>query len=314
MQEWRKTSIGQTQIDVLLFEQFSNHALANSIEPLRVANTVLRRQAYAWRILTPDDRPVVSSSGLPVSPTASFADRLGGSILMVLPSYGVRAHATSDCLAALRAAARRYDVIAGLDMGSWLMAAAGLLSGQQATIHYDELDAFAEAFPEVHVVRRRWVQDGNRLTCGGAMASFEMVQALIGATHGMAVALEVGAVLMASGPVRQTDRRATGDPLVDAAVARMEGAVETPVPISDLARALGISTRDLSRRFTRRLGASPGTVYRRIRLGVGRRLAEQAGMSIAESAARTGYADASAFTRAFRREFGETPSVSRQVR
>jgi AraC-like DNA-binding protein len=45
------------------------------------------------------------------------------------------------------------------------------------------------------------------------------------------------------------------------------------------------------------------------------RLVEDTGLSVAEIAGRVGYADASAMTRAFRREFGATPQdLRRRVR
>ena len=79
------------QIGVLLFERFSNHCLANAVEPLRAANTLSRRRLYAWRFLTPDGRPVTSSGGMPVLPEMRLADHPGGACLLVLPSYGFRA-------------------------------------------------------------------------------------------------------------------------------------------------------------------------------------------------------------------------------
>ena len=53
------------------------------------------------------------------------------------------------------------------------MAAAELLEGRRATIHWDVLESFAEKFLNVDSVRQRVVKDGNRITCAGAMASFD---------------------------------------------------------------------------------------------------------------------------------------------
>lgn len=312
MPDWRKDERGTERVDVLLFERFSNHCLANALEPFRAANAVLRHPAYAWRILTHGDARVTSSSGLPVLPTASLADQPRGTLLMVLPSYGYRAFETPPCLAMLRAAASRYDTMAGLDTGSWLMAAAGLLDGCRATIHDDEFDAFAERFPDVRAERQRWIADGARLTCGGASAAFEMVLDRIGATHGMATSLEVAALFLAPAPPAALGHSAPiGDRIVRAALARMATELEAPVPIAAVARDAGVGSRELSRRFVRALGASPGTAYRRMRLLAARRMVEGGAMSVAEIAARTGYTDASAFTRAFRREFGAPPRALR---
>ena len=229
----------------------------------------------------------------------------------MLPSYGFRELATPRCARALREAARRYDAIAGLDTGSWLLAAAGLLDGRRATIHFDEFDAFAERFPEVRAERRRWIADGDRLSAGGATTAFELVLDGIGATHGAAAALEVASLFLAPVAAGRTPVRARGDRIVEAALARMEAAIEAPLPVARLARELGCGQRELSRRFARALGAPPQTVYRRIRLAAARRMVERDAMPVSEVAARCGYIDASAFTRAFRQEFGAPPRALR---
>lgn len=314
MPNWRASGPvdgGPLRFDVLLFERFSNHCLANLVEPLRAANTVLRRPAYAWRILTPGDAGVASSSGLPVRPTASLRDRPGGDALFVVSSYGHREHATPLTARMLRAAAARYGMVAGLDTGAWLLATAGLLDGREATIHPDEWDAFAEGFPEVRAVRRRWVADRDRASAGGGAATFEMVLETITESYGAAAALEVSTLFMAGSEASRPAIRAGGDPLVARAVTVMEAAVEAPLPLSAVARAAGCGPRELSRRFRRAMGAAPGTVYRRTRLLAARRMLEAGGVTVAEVAARCGYADASAFARAFGREFGAPPRAFR---
>ena len=311
MQFRQKNPVTSQRFDILLFERFSNHCLANLMEPLRAANSVLRRRAYEWRILTLDDREVASSSGLPVRPTASLRTRDGGDGLFVVTSYGYRSLVTPRCLAVLRAAAGRYDAVAGLDTGSWLMAEAGLLDGRPATIHYDEFDVFSERFPQVDARRRRWIVDGNRLTAGGATTTFELVQELIGSRHGTAATLEIAELFMASGAPSGQPARVGSDRLVDRALTRMAATVEAPVSVDAIALEMGCGTRELSRRFVRALGAPPGIVYRRTRLLAARRMVERDGMPVAEVAMRCGYGDASAFTRAFRREFGIAPRALR---
>ncbi len=311
MPNWQENARAPQRFGILLFDRFSNHCLANLMEPLRAANTVLGRRAYDWRILTPGDAGVTSSSGLPVGPTASLRDRPGGDALFVVSSYGHLGHATPAGARMLRAAAGRFGTVAGLDTGAWLLAAAGLLDGREATIHHDEWDAFAERFVHVDAVRRRHVLDGDRLTCGGAAATFEMVLDLIGAAHGAAVTLEIASLFMMGGAMDRPALRVPADPPVARAIARMKANVEEPLPLPELARAAGCGPRELSRRFRRAMGAPPGTVYRRIRLVAARRLLEAGGVPVSEVAARCGYGDASAFARAFRREFGAAPRALR---
>ena len=189
-----------------------------------------------------------------------------------------------------------------------MLAAAGLLDGRRATIHFDEFDAFSEQFPEVRAERARWIDDGDRLTASGAVTAFEMMMALIARTHGTALTLRIASLFSASDPSapgplapRGNDRR------VARAVALMEANVEYPLRLPQLAEAAGCNQRDLEVRFARVLGATPRKVYSFVRLGAAHRLVSETSLSVAEIADRTGYDDASAFTRAFRKTFGKTP-------
>lgn len=315
MQEWKKRAERPQTIAVLLFERFSNHCLANTVEPLRAVNEILEREVYDWSFVTLDGKAVTSSSGLPVLPEARLSDHPGGDILMVMSSYDMAAHATPKAIRALKSAARRFDKLIGLDTGSWVMAAADLLDGKRATIHWNELTTFSEAFPAVDAVSERWVFDGNIATCGGAMTAFDLVREMIRRDHGEAIRLEIEAFflhLSAEQP-RHLTVNVQGPGLVYDALSRMTDAIEAPVAIEDLARQLKTTSRSLSRAFVAELGAPPQTVYKRLRLSAARRFAEQSDYSIAEIALRCGYANAAAMTRAFKSEFGRTPSSYRRT-
>ena len=289
-------------VGICLYPRFSNHCLANALEPLRAANDLSGDPLYRWHLLTPDGSTAVSSSGLPVMPQNKLADAPGGNLLMLLPSYDHEAQTIHA--RALRTAAYRYDRVAGLDAGAWLMAHAGLLNGYRAVIHADLLRDFEAAFPDVTVLASRWVEDGRWLTAGGATAAFDLMLHLIRRCHGAALAQAVAALFLAGPSAGPPDR------LVAGAISIMEQTIEAPVPLAELAHRLGVTTRTLTRRFARATGETPGQVYVRLRLDAGRRALE-AGAGVADAAFRAGYSDASAFARAMRRRFGTAPSELR---
>lgn len=306
MRTWLDPSAAPQRIGVLLFEAFSMHCLANTIEPLRAANSFAGRKIYDWHFLSLDGGPVTSSSGLLVAAHEKLADHRG-EMLVVMPSYRFLEHASAETARALRAAAGRHEILAGFDTGSWLLAAAGLLAGRKATIHWEEIDRFAEAFPDVEVIRARHVTDGNRITCGGALTAFELVMELIGQRHGEALRLEVATLFMspeATGPQSAPSARGRS---VARAVALMQENLEAPLPIGDIARRVGRRQKELEARMKAELGATPQAVYRRLRLILARKLVIETDLSISEIALRTGYQDPAAMTRAFRGEFGLAP-------
>lgn len=306
-------SAATQQFNLLLFENFSNHCLANMVEPLRAANTLARQHLYSWQFFTLDGAAVHSSSGLMVTPHGALGTERGD-MLVVMPSYGFLDLDRWDTTRRLRSAAGRHKSLAGLDTGSWLLARTGLLDGHRATIHWEELARFEEAFPEVDAVRERFVMDGTRITCSGAMATFDLVSALISRDHGPLLAMEVAQFLMTEsyshGPARPLRAESS---TVNRALKVMQAHLETPLSIGDIARRIGCSQKILETRVQAEMLTTPQALYRRLRLNLARKLAAETDQSVAEIASRCGYDNASAMTRAFRAEFGETPrDVRRQ--
>jgi len=313
MHIWKSSSTCRT-VGVLLFDSFSNFCLANAVEPLRAANTLARKQLYRWQFLSIDGAVVTSSSGLPVQPEMPLRRHPGGELLFVMPSYGYANHCSPACSKALRAASGRFRTLAAMDSGAWLLGAAGLLTGRRATIHWDELDLFAERFPEVDVVDDPTVADGNILSCGGANTTFELVLGLIEHHHGAMLRIEVASLFMATGSRAKPGPDMPQVPGTAADIfSLMRRNIEEPLSIGEVAAELGLGQKALERNCTQAYGLAPRQLYRAIRLRAIRRLLENSTLPIEEIATRGGYRNASAMTRAFRTEFGLSPSELRKA-
>lgn len=313
MQKLRKTDSFRS-IGVLLFENFSNHCLANAIEPFRAANTIARRPLYEWQHFSLDGGTVTSSSGLPVETISMSEETPRGDILFVMPSYGFSELASPKMGKTLRAARKRYATLVGMDTGAWLFAKAGLLEGRKATIHWDEFMNFMETFPEVEVVEDRFVIEEDLATCGGASTAFELTLELIRREHSPMFALEIAALFMHGDKLEMHDPllRWSDDALVSGATTLMRRRIEIPLSIPELARQLRSDQRTLEELFQRKMNLTPASVYRGIRLREARRLVELTNLSIAEIAERCGYRNTSAMIRAFRQEFGISPGHLRR--
>lgn len=313
MPEWTKSRSSPVQIGFLLFDQFSNLCLANCIEPLRAANTVSPGTAFNWTVLSLDGQPTRSSSDIEMIAQISAADMRQMDYLFVLASYGHEAHDSTQTRRKLRDAVRHADVIVGLDAGPWLLASAGLLDGRRATVHWDLLDAFTERFLGVYAEQARVLRDGHVITCAGAMSALDLTLDLIAQHLGMAVRLDVEALFMhGEPPVAQDRTTQVTDPLVRRGLRVMREAIEKPYSLQQLAKLLSCQPRTLDRRFRARLGASPGKVYRHLRLAAARKLIEDSTLGIAEIAVRCGYDSPAAMTRAIRRQYGMTPRALRR--
>lgn len=307
MQKQTRAPQKTTVIDVLLFDQFSNHCLANCIEPLRAANTLSGSKLYDWRFFTVNGKPVTSSSGLSILPTHTIGLAVPGEWFYVIASYNYLDHDTPFTAGLLVRAARTAAKVFGFDTGPWLMASAGLLDGCPATIHRDELAAFSEKFLHVRPQPSRYCRNANRVTCSGAMASFDLTLDMIAENNGNELRLDVASLLMHDSAISHESRLTASNELVQKAVAVMRDNLETPLSLTAIARRIGVHEKRLQRAFLADLCAPPGTVYRHVRLSMARHLLTGSSHSLAEIAVRTGYENSSSLSRAFKRRFGIAP-------
>ncbi len=301
-------------VDLLVVDGFSLMSLAATMEPLRAANRVSGRALYDWRLLSPDGRPVLSSSGIPLPVAGVLDPEPARDALIVVAAFEAQKRA-ADLAARLRAVARAGVPIGGIESGSWILAKAGLLDGHRATAHWEEVDEFAAAFPAVEVVADRFVIDRGRFTAGGATPALDMMLHLIRVQHGMTIALNVASIFIYDQEHLPADRQSIVqvgrlgfvEPKLTAAIRLMEGSIEEPLSVARIAAEIGLSARSMQGLFSRHLGAAPHAYYLDLRLDAARRLLQQTERSLMEIAVACGFASASAFSRAFRRRYGRSP-------
>ena len=307
-------------VTLLLLPDSSMMSLASTLDPLRAANRLARRPLFSWRIITPDGAPATLTCGVPVPAAGPLSRDLEGDVLIVVAGFGQEQHVGKDALARLRAAARRFRALGGVEAGSWLLARAGLLDGRAATTHWEDLEDFAARFPDVDLRPDRFVIDGRIFTSGGASPSFDLMLHLIRSRFGYPLALEVASVFIYDEAHAATDaqplislgRLAGHEPRVADAIRLMESRLDTPLTTAAIARRLGVSVRTLELLFKQALGVGPGTYYLRLRLQAARRLLLDTRLSMQAVAVRCGFGSHSAFSRIFRQHFGLSPSAFRR--
>ena len=300
-------------IDFLVYDRFSNHCMANCLEPFRAANTLSANDVYEWNFVTLDGLSVQSSSELRLMPDQKFGETKRADFLFIIASYDFRRHDSEASRRALRAAMKRYKNIIGLDSGPWMMAGAGIIDNHRATAHWDIIDEFSEEFVEVNVERQKYIFDGNIGTCGGGMAAFDLSLSIIREINGVTVALDVASMFLSGADLPQEYRTNTVCKIqeVQKALEIMHKNIEDILTIPNIANKIGISSKQLHRFFLKDLGQSPKKVYLNIRLSFGRHLLQATQKPINEVALRSGYENVSAFSRAFKMRFDQTPSEYR---
>jgi LacI family transcriptional regulator len=113
---------------------------------------------------------------------------------------------------------------------------------------------------------------------------------------------------------QSTDVLAANDPEVAATIRFMRENLGAPFNVKDILREIPIGRRALEQRFSRIVGRTPGQEIRRMRIALATELLIDTKLSMPEIARRCGFASATRFTEAFRRQLGLTPSSFRHHR
>lgn len=113
---------------------------------------------------------------------------------------------------------------------------------------------------------------------------------------------------------RSTDRYAVSDSVVSETLDLIRQHLGNAVYVGEMARTLGVSRRVLELRFRSVLGESVYSAVQRLKIEYSLELLSDPSLSIGEIAFSTGFADQKAFSRAFSRRTGETPTAYRKKR
>ena len=149
--------------------------------------------------------------------------------------------------------------------GAHVLARAGLLDDHRCTIHWENLPAFNEEFPNLEVTSELYEIDRKRYTCAGDTAAADLMLNFIFEQTGPDIAAQVADELILNrirekNEGQRMDQRARlsiSHPKLLAVVSLMDEHLESPLNASELASSVGLSTRQLERLFRTYLKMPP---------------------------------------------------------
>ena len=315
------TAVETHRIGVVLTPQFSYLGLALLLEPLTIANWLSQAALFDWHLLSVDGGQIVASNGLTVE-TARLPPQPGtASTFFVLTSFDPKTIARNKRL--LTWLRREYafgSQIVGIETGTEVLAAAGLLSGRPAAIHWDNLEGFQENYPDVRAEARWYTLDSRIATCAGATSVTDLMLDWIGQRTDTELAKEIGQHLLHT-QLRPPDSEqlkalpvqdANGNRQVAAAIRLMKASLAAPLTCTELAMAVRLSKRHFERQFKQCTGQAPVRYFRSLRLALAHKLLQQTEMTVSEVAAASGFRSFEHFSRVYRVQFGRPPSGDRR--
>lgn len=316
-------SHGASPFDIqIIVTPFFNAATTTAfIDPFRAANYLTGHSGFQWSVMSVDGGDVPTSSGLSVATQAIANHRDTKPDLVVVSSSWTPEQYSAPALnRALLGWARGGAMIAALDTGTFLLARAGLLKTQRATVHYEHIDALIELFPDLKVSEELFVIDGNIITCCGGMASVDVALHLLRDLKGLSLSNAVSRYIFhhdVRGPAASQNPKNveptghTTPVTVRQAIDLMEANLETPLSIPEICARLNVSQRQLSRLFRQYVRKSAVLYYRDIRLDRARGLVTQTEMKLSEVAVASGFNSQVHFSRAYHDRFGLPPQKDR---
>ncbi|RKF16803.1 GlxA family transcriptional regulator [Roseovarius spongiae] len=310
-----------TRLVHVLLPRFNMLALNGLREPARIANYLSPAPRYHSSLHAADGPRIIASNGteLPCAPLPERLDR--HDIIFVSGSWGSEHYRNPALFSWLRLQARAGLRICAVDVGAYILARAGLLSGRLATLHWSYLPGFQEEFPDIDVVEQLFTQDGAMMTCSGGTAGIDLMLTLIQNTHGTPLAGEVSDQMMHH-PVRPdharqrvTLGRGTSElpGPVRATVDLIARNISEPLKVPEIARRVGLSQRQLIREFSKVMGCSVVQFALLMRLQHARVLLVTTDLSIRDVSAASGFNSLAHFAYSFKKCFGKRPSDYRQA-
>ncbi|RKR87340.1 AraC family transcriptional regulator with amidase-like domain [Micromonospora pisi] len=251
-----------------------------------------------------EQEDVPTAQGLPVRAGVE-RPTLGPEDLIVVPGWSAP---TIDRNGQLTAATLRWladhhaagGTVASVCAGADALGRAGLLDGRRCTTHHEVQDELARRYPRATVVRDvLYVVDGRVVTSAGIASGIDLALHLMATRHGPAAAGRIARSMVVyarrNGNEQQTSAMLRHRAHLSDAVHRAQDEIDArftePLLLADLATAVGVSERTLTRLFGQTTGLTPLRYQQLLRVERAEHLIGHG--TTVEAAARTvGFADA----------------------
>ncbi len=307
-------------IGVLIFDGFQLLDVAGPVGVFEMPMRAMSPTPYRLTLYSLEGGAVRSSCGVPM-----LSERLPKGLtldtLVVSGGEGTReALADETLLSAIRDLSVRTRRTCSVCSGSFLLAAAGLLKGRQATTHWRRSATFERAFPDIKLLADRiYVRDDKYWTSAGITAGIDLALALVEDDLGEDVARQTARELVvhqrrqggqSQFSVMQDIRLASGR--FDELIGWIRTNLAAPLDVDSLSERAAMSPRNFARVFRSETGTTPARFIEKLRLESARQLVESGHLSLQQIAIETGFGDAERMRLAFVRAYGQPPMVLRR--
>ncbi|MET0677221.1 MAG: GlxA family transcriptional regulator [Bradyrhizobium sp.] len=284
-----------------------------------IANMPPAGPRYEVQMLSAQGGVVRSSGGMALM-TDAFGDAAYDTVIVGSTTEMEIPTPDQATVAFVRQAATASRRVASICSGAFVLAAAGLLDGRRATMHWAHAANFRVRFPDVRTEEDRiFINDGPVWTSAGMTAGIDLVLALIDHDLGPDTAKLIARLLVMHerrlGGQKQHSAMLDLTPRsdrIELVLTHIRRNLRNALTIEELAEVANLSPRQFSRAFLAETGQSPAKAVEQLRLETARFMLEEGRHAIGVVARETGFAHRERMRRTFLRIFGVPPEALRR--
>ena len=306
------------RVAFILLDHFSLTTLSTAMDALATGNLISSHTIYKVSTYSLQGGLVESDIGVALSSERLVPETFNCDAVIVVGGQRVRLSANPLLRRVLKKSATGKGIVAGAWNAAFYLADAGLLDRQGSACHTDSCALMNEYFPQVKIATADFVFEHRRGTCSSAASALDMTLAImqeLGSRGDAGLTSEIRRVHQPK-TVQNSEAGLTVVPKsiprpLNIALSLMENHIEAPMEIEEIASQVGVSRRQLERRFARYLNAAPNRYYLELRLTRARQLIVQSDRSLTDVALATGFVSYPHFYKRFKDLFGLPPMTFR---
>ena len=200
-------------------------------------------------------------------------------------------------------------------IGSFFLAATGLLNGKQCATHWVAANDFRTLFPEVNLVDDRIMTEEDGIyTSGGAYSFLNLLVYIIEKYAGRDIAILISKTFMIDiDRISQSPfiifqgQKEHGDEPIKKAQEFIENNFEDKITVDQLASMLALGRRNMERRFKKATANTVVEYIQRVKIEAAKKNLETGRKNINEVMYHVGYSDNKAFRTVFKKITGLSP-------
>ena len=308
-------------IAVVAFDGISPFHLSVPCLVFGADRTKLGLPRFDFRVCAAEQGPIHTDAGLSISVPHDLS-ALDEADIVIVPSWkDLEAPLTAPLKDALERAHARHALIVGLCLGTFAIAAAGLLAGRKATTHWAYTDQLRALYPDIAVdADLLYVDDGDIVTSAGVAAGLDCCLHIVRARYGAEAALRLARHVVLSphrqgGQAQFIERPLAPTPTVDRfakAIDEVRATLGDAHSLDSVAEAAGLTRRTFTRRFQKTTGTSFGDWLADQRVALAQRLLEQTDKSMDMVAFEAGFGSATSLRQHFAARLRTSPMQYRR--